>query len=114
MKVAVTRWKPLFQLRKCKFSGLVVSLFVSWGLWARRSDTLNALRKLVDSTPAVGARETMVPGLAGFQGWWSGCLFPGGFVHEGPAQRSKEVGGLKALPVDQDPTHGSAAWEKTR
>ena len=30
----------------------------------------------------VGPIETMAPGLAGFQGWWSCCLFPGGFVHD--------------------------------
>ena len=35
---------------------------------------------------AVGPIETMAPGLAGFQGWWSCCLFPGGFVHEGPTR----------------------------
>ena len=36
-----------------------------------------------NSSPAVDPIETMVPGLTGFQGWWSCCLFPGGFVHEG-------------------------------
>ena len=39
-----------------------------------------------NSSPAVGPIETMVPGLTGFQGWWSGCLFPGGFVHGGPTR----------------------------
>ena len=35
---------------------------------------------------AVGPIETMVSGLTGFQGWWSCCLFPGGFVHGGPTR----------------------------
>ena len=28
----------------------------------------------------------------GFQGWWSGCLFPGGFVHEGPTRSTLRGG----------------------
>ena len=31
---------------------------------------------------AVGPIETMVSGVTGFQGWWSCCLFPGGFGHD--------------------------------